>query len=93
MYDCLRSDRLDGHFKHYLRSVWWRAYRTRYKDEWEEANSVLDTGQRWREGTRGHGTPGRFGPSTLVPAIWSLGLAIVLAQGERMPDDPAAAPM
>lgn len=42
MYDCLRSDRLNGRFKGYLLSVWWSVYWTRYKDEWAETNAVLD---------------------------------------------------
>ena len=42
MYDCLRSDRLDGHFKSYLLSVWWGVYWPRWKDEWAETNAILD---------------------------------------------------
>lgn len=42
MYECLRSDRLDGRFKGYLLEVWWQAYSDKYKGGWSRSGDVLD---------------------------------------------------
>ena len=42
MFDCLKSDRLDGRFKGYLLELWWEAYSDKYRGDWERSADVLD---------------------------------------------------
>ncbi|MDP9203436.1 MAG: hypothetical protein M3P26_16115 [Gemmatimonadota bacterium] len=42
MYECLRSDRLDGRFQGYLLEVWWRAYSDKYRGGWSRSRDVMD---------------------------------------------------
>jgi len=42
MYDCLRSDRLDGRFKGYLLKTWWNVYWPRWKESWAKTDEILE---------------------------------------------------